>query len=65
MKCVNILVRVNCDQHFFVIYMLRQGQLYKDAMDLGILIVFINQGKKILFRDIIRLIILDFFKSQA
>ena len=65
MKSIDILVRVNGVEDFLVIYMFGQRELHKNAVNLRIVVVFVDQGQQIFFGNILRLIVLDFIETKV
>ncbi|VTR68175.1 conserved hypothetical protein [Desulfosarcina cetonica] len=65
MEPVDILVRIDGVEHFFLINVLGQGQLNQDTVDAVVLVVLVDQGQKIRFGNIHRLAVLNFLESDA
>ena len=52
MKAIHILVRINGIEHLGLINVFRQGELDQDAVNCRVIVVFVNQGKQVLFTGI-------------
>ena len=64
MEGVHVLVGIDGVEHLVGIDVFGQGQLDQDAVDLGVLVVFVDQGQEGRLADVGGLIVLNGIEAQ-
>ncbi len=64
MEGVHVFVGINAVEHLVGIDVLGQGQLHQDAVDLGVLVVLVQEGQQGRFGDIRLLVVLDGIETE-
>ena len=64
MEGVHVFVGINAVEHLVGVDVLGQGQLHQDAVDLGVLVVLVQEGQQGRFGDIRLLVVLNGIETE-